>query len=69
MSSEIGERVDHSTKPALQKGADNYTPVVKVANETDLQRSVWVPQFNHLYLSVTKGGNCDAEKLVYEPQS
>jgi len=50
-----------------QKGADDYAPMVKVASETDSQPSVWVPQFNRLYISVPQDGNRDAEVLVYEP--
>jgi WD40 repeat protein len=50
-----------------QKAADDYTPMVKIASETDSQPSLWVPQFNRLYLSVTQGGGRDAEILVYEP--
>ena len=50
-----------------QKGADDYTPMVKVATEADSQPSIWVPQFNRLYFSVPKAGNRDAEILVYEP--
>jgi WD40 repeat protein len=52
-----------------QKGADNYAPMVKIASEPDSQPSIWVPQFNRLYLSVTQQGSRDAEILVYEPQS
>jgi WD40 repeat protein len=50
-----------------QKGADDYTPMVKVATEADSQPSIWVPQFNRLYFSVPQAGNRDAEILVYEP--
>jgi len=50
-----------------QKAADDYTPMVKIASETDSQPSLWVPQFNRLYISVTQGGGRDAEILVYEP--
>ena len=50
-----------------QKGADNYAPMVKIASEPDSQPSIWVPQFNRLYLSVTQQGSRDAEILVYEP--
>jgi DNA-binding beta-propeller fold protein YncE len=50
-----------------QKGADEYTPMVKVASETDSQPSIWVPQFNRLYISVPQAGNREAEVLVYEP--
>jgi DNA-binding beta-propeller fold protein YncE len=50
-----------------QKGADDYAPMVKVASETDSQPSLWVPQFNRLYISVPQDGNHDAEILVYEP--
>lgn len=50
-----------------QKGADDYAPMVKVASETDTQPSLWVPQFDRLYVSVTAAGNRDAEVLVYEP--
>jgi DNA-binding beta-propeller fold protein YncE len=50
-----------------QKGADDYAPMVKIASEADSQPSLWVPQFNRLYVSVTQTGNRDAEILVYEP--
>ena len=50
-----------------QKGADDYTPMVKIASEGDSQPSLWVPQFDRLYVSVTAAGNRDAEILVYEP--
>jgi WD40 repeat protein len=50
-----------------QKGADDYAPMVKIATETDTQPSLWVPQFDRLYVSVTAAGNRDAEVLVYEP--
>ena len=50
-----------------QKDADSYMPMAKVASETDSQPSLWVPQFNRLYISVPADGNRDAEILVYEP--
>ena len=50
-----------------QRGADDYTPMVKVASEPDSQPSVWVPQFDRLYISIPQDGNRDAEILVYEP--
>ncbi len=50
-----------------QKDADSYTPMVKVASGTDSQPSLWVPQFNRLYISVPQDGSRDAEILVYEP--
>ena len=50
-----------------QKGADDYTPMVKIASEGDSQPSLWVPQFDRLYVSVTAAGHRDAEILVYEP--
>jgi DNA-binding beta-propeller fold protein YncE len=50
-----------------QKGADDYTPMVKIASETDSQPSLWVPQFNRLYISIVQAGTRDAEILVYEP--
>jgi len=50
-----------------QKSADEYTPMVRVATETDSQPSVWVPQFNRLYISVPQSANREAEVLVYEP--
>jgi DNA-binding beta-propeller fold protein YncE len=50
-----------------QKGADDYTPMVKIASEADSQPSLWVPQFNRLYISVVQAGSRDAEILVYEP--
>ena len=50
-----------------QKGADDYTPMVKIATETDSQPSLWVPQFNRLYISVVQAGNRAAEILVFEP--
>jgi DNA-binding beta-propeller fold protein YncE len=50
-----------------QKDDDSYTPMTRVASETDSQPSLWVPQFNRLYISVPSDGNRDAEILVYEP--
>jgi hypothetical protein len=50
-----------------QKSADEYMPMLKVATEADTQPSIWVPQFNRLYISVPKGGSHEAEVLVYEP--
>jgi len=50
-----------------QKSADEYMPMAKVATEADTQPSIWVPQFNRLYISVPKGGSHEAEVLVYEP--
>jgi DNA-binding beta-propeller fold protein YncE len=50
-----------------QHGADDYAPMVKLASETDSQPSLWVPQFNRLYISVPQDGNRAAEVLVYEP--
>jgi len=50
-----------------QKGANDYTPMVKVASEGDSQPSIWVPEFNRLYIGVPQEGSRDAEILVYEP--
>src|SRR5882757_2138784 len=50
-----------------QKGADDYSPMVKIATETDSQPSLWVPQFNRMYISVTQAEDRNAEILVYEP--
>lgn len=50
-----------------QKGADDYSSMVKIASESDSQPSLWVPQFNRLYISVVQAGSRDAEILVYEP--
>jgi DNA-binding beta-propeller fold protein YncE len=50
-----------------QKGADSYTPMVKLPSEPNSQPSIWVPQFNRLYISVPQDGTRDAEVLVYEP--
>ena len=50
-----------------QKGADEYTPMVKVESETDSQPSLWVPQFNRMYISAMQAGSRGAEILVYEP--
>jgi DNA-binding beta-propeller fold protein YncE len=50
-----------------QKGADDYAPMVKIASEADSQPSLWVPQLNRMYISVTQAGSRDAEILVYEP--
>src|SRR6266404_5979685 len=44
-----------------QKGADDYTPMVKVATEADSQPSIWVPQFNRLYFSVPQAGRNTAD--------
>jgi YVTN family beta-propeller protein len=51
-----------------QKGADQYAPMVSIPSETDSQPSLWVPQWNRLYISVVRAGTRDAEILVYEPQ-
>lgn len=50
-----------------QKGADDYTPMVKIASESDSQPSLWVPQFDRLYISVMQAGSRAAEILVYAP--
>jgi DNA-binding beta-propeller fold protein YncE len=50
-----------------QRDADNYAPMVKVASEPDSQPSIWVPQFNRLYIGIPQNGDHDAEMLVYEP--
>jgi DNA-binding beta-propeller fold protein YncE len=50
-----------------QKGADDYTPMVRIASETDSQPSLWMPQFDRLYISVMPAGSRAAEILVYEP--
>src|SRR6202521_1728389 len=50
-----------------QKGADDYTPMVKITSETDSQPSLWVPQFDRMYISVARAGSRNAEILVYEP--
>ena len=50
-----------------QKNANDYTPMVKVASEGDSQPSIWVPEFNRLYIGVPQEGSRDAEILVYEP--
>jgi WD40 repeat protein len=52
-----------------QKGTDDYTPMIKIPSETDSQPSLWVPQFNRMYISVLQAGSRDAEILVYEPSS
>jgi hypothetical protein len=51
-----------------QRSADNYTPMTKVAMELNAQPSIWVPQFNRLYISIPQDGDRDAEVLVYEPR-
>jgi DNA-binding beta-propeller fold protein YncE len=50
-----------------QKSADDYTPMVRIASETDSQPSLWVPQIDRLYISVMPAGSRAAEILVYEP--
>jgi DNA-binding beta-propeller fold protein YncE len=50
-----------------QKSADDYAPMVKIATETDSQPSLWVPQFDRMFISVTRAGNRGAEILVYAP--
>jgi hypothetical protein len=50
-----------------QKDVNDYTTMVKIASETDTQPSLWVRQFDRLYISVTAAGNRDAEILVQEP--
>jgi hypothetical protein len=41
--------------------------MVKVESETDSQPSLWVPQFNRMYISAMQAGSRGAEILVYEP--
>jgi WD40 repeat protein len=50
-----------------QKDADDYAPMVKIASEADTQPSLWVPQFDRMYISVMGAGSRPAEILVYEP--
>jgi hypothetical protein len=50
-----------------QMSADNFAPMVKIASETDSQPSLWVPQFDRMYISVVRAGSRDAEIPVYEP--
>jgi WD40 repeat protein len=50
-----------------QRNADDYMPMVKVASELNSQPSIWVPQFNRLYISIPQDGDREAEILVYEP--
>lgn len=50
-----------------QKGADDYAPMLKIASETDSEPSLWVPQFDRLYISVMQAGSRPAEILVYAP--
>lgn len=52
-----------------QQDADHYTPMVKVASEPGAQTSIWVPEFNRLYVAAPQQESRDAEILVYEPQS
>jgi hypothetical protein len=52
-----------------QKGADEYAPIMRIPSETDSQPSLWVPQFDRLYISVVQAGGRDAKILVFEPQS
>jgi DNA-binding beta-propeller fold protein YncE len=50
-----------------QKTADDYTPMTKVLMERNAQPSIWVPEFNRLYISIPETGDHEAEVLVYEP--
>jgi DNA-binding beta-propeller fold protein YncE len=51
-----------------QKDADNYSPMVKVANEPRARTSIWVPELNRLYVPAPPIGDRGAEILVYEAQ-
>jgi DNA-binding beta-propeller fold protein YncE len=51
-----------------QKDADHYTPMVKVPTEPNAPTSIWVPDFNRLYVGAPPNGSRDAEILVYEAQ-
>lgn len=52
-----------------QKDADHYTPMLRVASEPNAQTSIWVPEFNRLYVAAPQQGSREAEILVYEPQN
>lgn len=51
-----------------QTDPDHYDLLGKVTSEPNAQTSIWVPQFNRLYVSASSDGSRDAEILVYEPQ-
>jgi YVTN family beta-propeller protein len=51
-----------------QTDPDHYELLAKVTSEPNAQTSIWVPQFNRLYVSASSSGSRDAEILVYEPQ-
>jgi WD40 repeat protein len=51
-----------------QRDADHYTPMVKVASEPNAQTSIWVPEFDRLYVAAPQDRGRDAEILVYKPQ-
>lgn len=51
-----------------QTDPDHYELLGKITSEPNAQTSIWVPQFNRLYVSASSSGSRDAEILVYEPQ-
>lgn len=46
----------------------HYELLSKVPSEPNAQTSIWVPEFNRLYVSAASNGSQDAEILVYTPQ-
>jgi hypothetical protein len=51
-----------------QKDASRYELTAKVPTRANAQTSIWVPQFNRLYLSASANDKEDAAILVFEPQ-
>lgn len=47
---------------------DHYELLAKVASEPNAQTSIWVSEFDRLYVSAPANGSRDAEILVYGPQ-
>ena len=51
-----------------QTDPDHYELLSKITSEPNAQTSIWVPQYDRLYVSASSNGTRDAEILVYEPQ-
>jgi DNA-binding beta-propeller fold protein YncE len=51
-----------------QKDADHYSLMMKIPTAPHAPTSLWVPEFNRLYVSAPQNGDREAEILVYEPQ-
>ena len=49
-----------------QTDADQYTPMVRIANAPGAATSIWVPTLNRLFVSAPKVGDSEAAILVFE---